>query len=73
MAVLPPGTIHLFPGFLAVFVGVACLFCPFEDVSFDEGRVMLFFVATRVIGICLVLLGSFALWQAPTILLPRVV
>jgi len=52
----------LLPAFLCCFVGVACLFCP-ADVSSDEGRAMLFYVATRMIGICLVLLGAFALWQ----------
>ena len=29
---------------------------------------MLFYVATRMCGICLVLLGSFTLWRAPIVL-----
>ena len=53
---------HLFPGFLAVFVGTACFFTPYR-VSCDEGHIMLFFLASRMCGICLVLLGAFALWQ----------
>jgi hypothetical protein len=57
-------SLPLLPGFVCCFVGVACLFCPADDVSCDEGRVMLFFMATRMVGICLVLLGASALWQA---------
>ena len=82
MAVFPPpwtfvyeafmSLYHLFPGFLAVFVGTACLFTPYE-VSFDDGRVMLFYIASRGVGVFLILVGAFALWQAPTILLPGVV
>jgi hypothetical protein len=56
-------SLPLLPGFVCCFIGVACLFCPF-DVSCDEGRVMLFYMATRMVGICLVLLGASALWQA---------
>ena len=56
-------SLPLLPAFVCCFIGVACLFCP-ADVSCDEGRVMLFFMATRMVGICLVLLGASALWQA---------
>lgn len=59
-------SLPLLPGFVCCFVGVACLFCPADDVSCDEGRVMLFFMATRMVGICLVLLGASALWQVAT-------
>lgn len=71
---LPPGTMeglvyafcsfsYLFPGFLAVFVGVACFFVPC-DVSDDDERNMLFFMGSRMVAIILVIVGSFALWQA---------
>lgn len=71
---LPPGTMEgllyafgsssqLFPGFLAVFVGVACFFVPY-DVSVDDGRNMLFFVGSRMVAVVLVIVGAFALWQA---------
>lgn len=71
---LPPGTMegllyafgsfsHLFPGFLAVLVGVACFFVPY-DVSVDDGCNMLFFVGSRMVAIILVIVGAFALWQA---------
>jgi len=53
---------YLFPGFLAVFVGVACFFVPC-GVSADDGRNMLFFLASRGVAVVLVLVGSFALWQ----------
>lgn len=70
MMPVPPGTFvyeafmslyHLFPGFLAVFVGTACFFTPYR-VSLDDGRVMLFYIASRGVGILLIIVGAFALW-----------
>ena len=55
----------LFPAFLCVLVGVCCLFVPYDVFTEDE-RVMFFYIASRMMGIILVIFGAFALWQAAT-------